>query len=253
MERRRFLESVGALGVAGGLQAAGEKKTRFYHLHQFFLNNGTQKARLDEYLQAGIRALGGAPMICLEGVVAPHLPQVAMITGLGSLEELMQMRTMLQENDEYRKAAQEWERGEEPPFVHYSTSILEAAPYSPEVVSLSPQPKTPRIFELRVYHSPSHRQLRALHERFAGAEIKIFHRSGVNPILYTSTFLGPNMPNLTYLIPFDDLAARDKAWAAFGADPEWIKVRKESIDRAGQISLNSQISLYRASAYSPVR
>jgi hypothetical protein len=55
------------------------------------------------------------------------------------------------------------------------------------------------------------------------------------------------------LIPFDDLAAREKAWNAFGADPEWVKVRKESIDRHGQISSVSQISLFRAAAYSPIR
>ncbi len=35
--------------------------------------------------------------------------------------------------------------------------------------------------------------------------------------------------------------------------PEWIKVRKESIDKHGQISSVSQISLYRATAYSPIR
>jgi len=55
------------------------------------------------------------------------------------------------------------------------------------------------------------------------------------------------------LIPFDNLAAREKAWTAFGADPEWVKVRAESIARGGQISSTSQISLYRAASYSPIR
>lgn len=59
-------------------------------------------------------------------------------------------------------------------------------------------------------------------------------------------------PNLTYLTPFANLTEREKAWNAFSADPEWIKVRKESIDRGGQISSQMQISLYRATAYSPV-
>jgi hypothetical protein len=95
--------------------------------------------------------------------------------------------------------------------------------------------------------------LDALHERFAGSEIAIFHRSGVHPILYTSTIIGQQMPNLTYLIPFDNLTHREKAWAAFGADPEWVKVRKESIDKHGQISSVIQMSLWRATAYSPIR
>ena len=96
-------------------------------------------------------------------------------------------------------------------------------------------------------------QLQALHERFAGPEIKIFHRSGVHPLFYSSTVVGANMPNLTYLIPFDSLAAREQAWAAFGADPVWAKVRQESVEKYGQISNIIRISLYRATAYSPVR
>src|SRR5262249_54427490 len=106
---------------------------------------------------------------------------------------------------------------------------------------------------LRVYHSPTQRQLRALHERFSGSEIKIFHRVGVHPILYSSTVIGPNMPNLTYLTPFATLADREKAWEAFGADAEWIKVRKESIDRAGQIANQIGITLLRPADYSPMQ
>jgi hypothetical protein len=37
------------------------------------------------------------------------------------------------------------------------------------------------------------------------------------------------------------------------ADPEWQKVRKESVAQYGQISQIINISLYRATAYSPVK
>jgi hypothetical protein len=103
------------------------------------------------------------------------------------------------------------------------------------------------------YHSPTFRQLAALHERFSGPEIKIFHRAGIHPILYCSTLIGQNIPNLTYLIPFENLAAREKAWTAFAADPEWVKVRKGSIDRSGQVSSLQNISLWRATDYSPIK
>ena len=76
---------------------------------------------------------------------------------------------------------------------------------------------------------------------------------GVHPVFYSSTVFGANRPNLTYLIPFDNLAAREKAWNAFGADEEWIKVRKESVERDGQITAVIDLSLHRATAYSPVR
>jgi len=72
-------------------------------------------------------------------------------------------------------------------------------------------------------------------------------------VFFWMPIFGANKPNLTYVIPFENLAAREKAWAAFGADPEWVKVRKESIEKHGQISSVIQISLFRATAYSPIR
>ena len=115
------------------------------------------------------------------------------------------------------------------------------------------KPKTPRYFELRIYHSPTLRQLAMVHERFAGPEIRIFHRSGVRPILYADTIIGPDLPNLTYLIPFASLADRERAWDAFNSDPEWVKVRAESIARGGQIVNYNNISLWRATDYSPIQ
>ncbi len=61
------------------------------------------------------------------------------------------------------------------------------------------------------------------------------------------------MPNPTYLIPFESLAAREHAWAAFSADPEWVKARKESVEKYGQIGAVQNISLWKAADYSPVR
>jgi hypothetical protein len=92
-----------------------------------------------------------------------------------------------------------------------------------------------------------------LHERFGSAEVKIFHRSGIHPILYADTIVGPDLPNLTYFMPFATLADREKAWDVFGADPEWIKVRAESVAKGGQIVDNNNLSLWRAAPYSPIQ
>ena len=237
--------------------AAGAEKTRYYMLQHMYLKNGTQPGRQHDFLsKALLPALSRVhtgPKIVLEALVAPHMPEIALIFGVRSLEEIQSLGEKVWKQEGLQKAYDAMESDPEPPFEHYSMSLLEAAEYSPEIVPQDPPPKTPRIFELRTYHSPTWRQLKALHERFAGPEIRIFHRSGVHPVLYSTTVFGANMPNLTYLIPFDNLAAREKAWAAFGADPEWAKVRKESIDKHGQISSVIQIWLYRATAYSPIR
>jgi hypothetical protein len=98
--------------------------------------------------------------------------------------------------------------------------------------------------ELRMYHAPTYRQLRALHSRFEGPEIPIFHRCGIHPVLYTSALAGEWMPNLIYFTPFASLNARDRAWTTFRADPEWIRVRARSVEEHGQINAFMKVALY---------
>jgi hypothetical protein len=251
MNRRTFVSTL-ALAVAA--RAADEKKTRYYAFDRYRLQQGTQTARVHEWLSNAIiprmSKLNAGPIIVLEAVIAPHTPEVVMITGFQKFDDIQTVQTKLGADPDLQAAYKKFETGSEPPFESLATAVLEATAYSPEV-AIEKHPK-PRYFEIRQYHSPTWSQLRALHERFAGPEIKVFHKVGIFPILYTSTLIGDNMPNLTYLIPFDSLAAREKAWDAFAVDPDWIKARKESIDRSGQITIVNQISIYRATAYSPV-
>ncbi|MFN3326846.1 MAG: NIPSNAP family protein [Bryobacteraceae bacterium] len=245
--------------AATNLPAAGDSKarTQFYTLQNFYLKQGTQLGRLHEYLSQSLlpamNQVHDGPRIVLDALVATHMPQVMVVTGYRCIEEYEEVEKKLRQNTDLAKGFAKWESGAEAPYEHYAVTLLAATEYSPEIVALAEAPKSPRIFELRVYHSPTQRQLALLHERFAGPEIKIFHRVGVHPLFYTQTVFGPNMPNLTYLIPFADLAAREKAWNTFGADPEWIKVRQESIERGGQISSVQQMSLFRAAPYSPIK
>lgn len=246
----------GAFGAAPAAMAAGERKTRFYVLEQYYLKNGPQVERLNEFagkhLLPALSKVHSGPKLYLQALIAPHMPQFAAIYGFESLEDMWRVHRKMGEDKDLANVAAEYEASAEAPMEHVTASLLEAADYSPEIAP-SAAGAAPRIFELRVYHSPTWRQLKALHERFAGPEIKIFSRTGIHPVLYSSTLFGANVPNLTYVIPFENLAAREKAWNAFGADPEWAKVRRESIEKHGQISSVSQISLYKATAYSPVR
>jgi NIPSNAP len=195
------------------------------------LKAGTQLPRLHEHfaktLVPKIAGLWSGPKIFLEALIAPHMPQIAVIYGFSSLDELWSVHGKSLADPDLIKAYDALDSGPEPSFETLDTTLLEAAPYSPEIAAV-PAGKA-RIFELRVYHSPTFRQLTALHQRFSGPEIEIFHRVGIHPILYCSTLIGPNIPNLTYLIPFENLAAREKAWTAFAADPESRCGRSRSI------------------------
>lgn len=254
--RRDFVAA--GLGGAAMLETASgvPARTGLYVLENYYLKNGSQVERIHRWFSQGLLPelgrIHAGPKLVLEALVAPHMPQVAAITGYASVEEWLAVRKKKAASEAIGHALEAWEDGPEPPYEHYSETLLQATDYSPEIAASKPG-SPPRIFELRVYHSSTLRQLKALHERFAGPEVKIFARCGIHPLLYTSGLAGQNLPNLTYLTPFESLAAREKAWAAFGADPEWIKVRKESIDKYGQISSVIQIALYKSAAYSPVQ
>jgi hypothetical protein len=254
MHRRAFLQTLGAARLAAAPDAA--RRTRLYRLTFYYMRMGDQPARLSQFLAAQlplIRKSHAGPVGMFNAFLGPHLPAMMTLAGFASFAEMEAATTQMRSNPAFQKALLDLESGPEPAYDRADSVLLEATDYSPEIQPLAEKPKTPRIFELRVYHSPTLRQNRLLHERFAGPEIKIFHRVGIHPILYTTTLVGPNMPNLTYLTPFATLADREKAWDAFGADPEWIKVRKESIDRGGQITNQISITLLRPTDYSPIQ
>ncbi len=254
MNRRTFAGALAGFAAARPLWPAdSDKRTQFYTLDVFQLKQGTQAARMHDWFSNSVlpkmAKIHPGPKIVLEAVIAPHTPQLAFIAGFSSFDEIWTVLSKLNEPD-LSAAWSKIEHGPEPPYETETLSILQAAPYSTEIAAQKHD--KPRYFELRQYHSPSASQLQALHERFAGPETRVFHRSGIHPLFYSSTLIGPNLPNLTYLIPFDSLAAREQAWDKFGADPEWVKARKESIDKSGQIVAVSDISIYRATPYSPV-
>jgi hypothetical protein len=255
MNRRTFASALAGLAATRPLWSAeGDRRTRFYKLEAFQLKQGTQPARVHEWLSTGLlprlSKIHAGPVIVLDAVFGPHTPQIVLVTGYSSFEEIWNVSSKIAGDAEANAAYEKLERGTEVPFETQTVSLLEATPYSPEIVSMKHDKQ--RYFELRIYHSPTRSQLQALHQRMAGPEGKIFHRCGILPIFYSSGLAAQNLPNLTYLIPFDSLAAREKAWDTFTADAEWLKARKESIDNHGQIVAVSEISIYRAAPYSPV-
>lgn len=268
LTRRRFVPALGMSGAGflspalfGKLVTMDDSQSvrpasKIFVVRNYLLKNGTQPARLHQFLKSALipaikEAADAPPMGVFDGLIAPNMPQVMTIAGFPSFGHWQAAESKLNESADLNKALAAWEQPDEAPYESYSERVLAITPFSPPIGA--PAEGKPRIFELRVYHSPTRRQLTALNDRFAGPEIAIFHRCGIFPILYTNALTGDNLPNLTYLTPFESLEAREKAWATFGADPEWVKVRAESIEKFGQISSVMHISLWKASDYSPLR
>ncbi len=93
----------------------------------------------------------------------------------------------------------------------------------------SPTPKPAadtRLFEMRTYYAMPGK-LDALNARFRNHTVKLFAKHGMTNIGYWVPV--DNTDNkLVYLLAFPSREARDKAFAEFGADPEWQTAAKES-------------------------
>ena len=85
--------------------------------------------------------------------------------------------------------------------------------------------KASRCFELRTYTVREGSSIDLLHSRFRDHTNRLFKKHGMAIVGFWQPVARPDQ--LIYLLAYKDAAARDAAWAAFGADPEWVKVRTE--------------------------
>ena len=85
-----------------------------------------------------------------------------------------------------------------------------------------------RVFELRTYTTPEGK-LPNLEARFRDHTMEIFEKHGIENVAYWTPQDEPLSANtLIYIIAHDSREAATASWAAFGADPEWQRVSRES-------------------------
>lgn len=107
------------------------------------------------------------------------------------------------------------------------------------------------VYELRTYTTHPGR-LAALNARFRDHTLKLFEKYGMKNVMYwipTDEKLSQN--TLIYVIAHASEEAAAKSWAAFRADPEWIKARDES-EKDGKIVANVVAVYMKKADYSPV-
>ena len=83
------------------------------------------------------------------------------------------------------------------------------------------------IYELRVYHCMTGR-LPALVKRFETVTVALFEKHGIRQVGFWTVAIGQSNQDLVYILQWESLADRDKRFAAFQADPEWIAARAKS-------------------------
>lgn len=115
---------------------------------------------------------------------------------------------------------------DDPAYVRFESALLLAFDQCPKVEI--PSKTDARIFQLRIYESRNAIMAKRKVEMFnTGGEMDVFRLTGLNPVFFGESIIGSKMPNLTYMVGFDDADAQKKAWDAFQKHPKWNELKND--------------------------
>ena len=270
MERRTFLATTlgtSVLSSAAALSAGGDqtptaaaRTPELYAWRHYQLRTGAQPRRLLEFLQnaaiPALNRLGVTPVGVFETVLGPASPGIFVLTPFSSAETFVGLEDALERDQAFVKAAEPYfsAGAADPAYVRQELSLLQAFPNVPRLeLPAATATKGPRLFELRVYESPSERTHRMKVDMFVKmGEVDIFRRVGLTPVFFSRTIVGARMPNLTYMLVHDNMAAREKSWDTFRSDPAWKTLAATSGYSDAEILSNITTWLLRPAAGSQI-
>jgi len=233
MNRRDFITAAAGAAVlvdseADSIAHQEAGNPEFYELRVYKLRRGPSAGRFDAYVREAwmpaMKRLGIGPIGAFNVMLGPDSPAQYRLIPYRNLEELYTSRQRLSGDEEYKKAAAEYRNlpATDPPYLRAESQLMVAFASMPKLeVPQAAKDRKPRILELRTYESHSVTAGRKKIEMFNKGEIAIFRKTGLTPVFFGETLIGQRQPNLTYMLAYDDMAARDKAWSTFVTDPDW--------------------------------
>lgn len=224
------------LVIAGGIDRQNRiAADEVYEVRTFVLDDSSDEAAIDEYLQnALLPALarhGVGPVGVLEPTAADQtgINAIFVVLTYPSVASIDAVRMALVSDAAYQTAAKPYlDRDfKNPPYKRLRSELLVPMACWPTVqVADEATENADRVFELRVYESANERIGDLKVEMFNAGEVPIFLACGIQPVFVGQCLIGPQMPSLTYLTVYPSEPARLAAWEAFQANPEWNVLKK---------------------------
>ncbi|MHC4187838.1 MAG: NIPSNAP family protein [Planctomycetota bacterium] len=232
MKRREFLASscLAATSLSQLAKAADEQtgskqylELRHYQIasveHQKVFDVFFAKAAIPALNRIGSSPIGVFKMVENENydlwVLVPH----------NNLESAVTANTKMLADTQYQEDGSAVLSGsiDNPVYKRLESSLLLAFDKCPKIEI--PTKKDGRIFQLRIYESHNTIMAKRKIEMFnKGGEIALFRNAGMNPVFFGESIIGSKMPNLTYMLGFDNKKTQESAWEKFLNDPEWEKL-----------------------------
>ena len=259
MNRRKFTTTVASCLFAGSRGSAASAPAPIIELRRYYLVFGKQMDRMNEFLantyMPAARRAGIGPMGCFASEIARDNPFVVCVASHPSLGAMETALAKMDGDQEYRKASERFYSLPDLGHIRLESSLLRGFDAAPNITVPAPDPKHPsRVFELRCYQSDSFTATRQKVHDFNENQIPMFRRLGIRSVFFGETFVGGNMPNLTYMVMFDDIAARNKAWDVSFSDPEWTeKLSKTKAPDGGMLVAHYSNEILSALPFSQIK
>ena len=235
MTRREFM-ATGSLAGLAPLQSMAQPhpvgEAQFLELRHYLSPYGDGRKRLlDFFDRVAIPAwnrLDVGPVGVFSVLYGPNNSSVYVLLPHKSLASVLDAENHMLSDSAFLKAGEAFYSlpSKDPGYRRIETSLLKCFSHMPQIHV--PNTAASRLFEWRIYES--HHELKAKKkiEMFnEGGEIDLFQKCGFVPVFFAETLIGPNRPNLNYMLVFSDMTERDKTWAVFRNHPDWLALKEK--------------------------
>jgi len=201
-----------------------------YEIRVYKLKSEDQVNATDNYLKnaylpvlhrLGIKQIGVFKPISNDTAV---IKQIIVIIPYISLDTWRKTKLNIETDEVYVAAAKPFTDADTShlPFIRVESTLLEAFPDQPKLIPTSLKLNPDALYELRSYESPTKKLHRLKVTMFNdGGEVALFKRLDFQAVFYADVISGSHMPNLVYMVVFQNAAAKDEHWKAFGSSKEW--------------------------------
>ena len=261
MNRRRFLttslSAAGAGAIGTGLAAQGSKPAlEFYELRQYHLRTTMRQRFSEHFRDYGVPAFNRAG-IANVGVFTvafgPDSPTFWVLLTHKTPQSIVELDAKLQADEKYRSSPILKLPSTDAGYVRIDSQLMVAFDGIPLLEKPSGAAAGPgRVFELRTYESHNKAAHRKKVEMFNQGEIDIFRRTGLTPVFFGSNIIGTRLPSLTYLLVFEDMAARERNWPQFVNHPDWKQLVATPGYADNEIVTNIHSFILRPTPYSQI-
>ena len=215
--------------------ACNTEERDYYQIKFYQLDNESQEARMDRYLKdAYIPALGRAGIEKV-GVFKPIESDtvsgniIIVLVPFRSLDQFDELPAILNNDAQYQADGKDYIESahDQPAFARFESILLKSFRFMPDY-NVPDHPTSPQeqIYELRSYEGATEKLYERKVEMFnEGGEMSIFKKLEFNAVFYGEVISGSHMPNLMYMITFENEESHQEHWDAFRTDSAWIELK----------------------------